>query len=310
MKTNERLGGFAILLLALGAGCDDGSATPSGASGASGAAGASASAGASGEAGSSASAGASGEAGSLDHSGGAAGTRDETGGGAGNPEETGGAEETGGVAGGAGETGGVAGGAGETGGAAGSAGSGDEPGGSGSADLGFTIREPEPLTVTCTETFDGTPAPSELSDEDYVCTFVYDGVEGHVYVQATPTDCRVLMGAVPTTFDTAGWFSVDGQVTPLEGAAYDHGGNHFNNTIEFDYEGAHYRYAHSSIGFGGRSCQPPDCLQVFELDGTTVVEDGCTTERTLPVVCAAIESGASVPSLEDTFERCPGDTGE
>lgn len=192
-------------------------------------------------------------------------------------------------------------------GAGGSAGAPDAPGGSGATTLGFTLRSPEERTVTCSGGDPSVTEPALLMDEDFVCTFVHGAVDGHVYVQATPTDCQQLMGAVPTSFEATGWLSIDGVTTPLEGLLYDHGGNHLNNTIEFVLEGSHYRFAHSSIGFGGRSCQPMDCLQVYRADGTTLVEDGCTVDRTLPVVCAAVESAGVLPLLEDTFAPCPGD---
>jgi len=192
-------------------------------------------------------------------------------------------------------------------GAGGSAGAPDAPGGSGATTLGFTLRAPEERTVTCSGGDPSVTEPALLLDEDYVCTFVHEAVEGHVYVQATPTDCQQLMGAVPTTFTATGWLSIDGVTVPLEELLYDHGGNHFNNTVEFVLDGRHFRYAHSSIGFGGRSCQPMDCLQVFEADGTTLVEDGCTMDRTLPVTCAAVEAAGVLPALEDTFAPCPGD---
>jgi hypothetical protein len=190
---------------------------------------------------------------------------------------------------------------------AGPGGSAGEGGDDGGGTFGFLIRAPEEREVTCSENPMGSTGPEVLMDEDLVCTFAVDSVEGTVYVQATPTDCRVLMGATPSTFDTTGWISVDGDVSELDGVLYDHGGNHFNNTLEFDYGDQHYRIAHSTIGFGGRSCQPPDCVQVFEEDGTTLVEDGCTKARTLPVTCVAIEAAGVVPSLEDTFAPCPGD---
>jgi len=269
-----------------------------------------------------------GTAGDADGEGGdtsATGGQPPTGGSAGSA--TGGQQPTGGTAGAAGASeepspggagaagaphdaagaGGSAGAPDETGGAGGSAGAPDEPGGSGATTLGFTIRAPEERTVTCSGGDPSFTDPALLIDEDHICTFVHDAVEGHVYVQATPTDCQQLMGAVPTSFEATGWLSIEGVVTPLEELLYDHGGNHFNNTVEFVLDGLHYRYAHSSIGFGGRSCQPMDCLQVFEADGTTLVEDGCTMDRTLPVVCAPVEAAGVLPLLEDAFAPCPGD---
>lgn len=187
--------------------------------------------------------------------------------------------------------------------AGGAPGTGGASGGGNDATFGFSIRAPEERSVNCTDVAD----PQFLYDEDFVCTFRHGTVDGYVYLQATPTDCQVLMGPTPTSFDAAAWISIDGVADSLDAVAYDHGGNHFNNTIEFSYLGSLYRIAHSSIGFGGRSCQPPDCIQVYEQDGATLVEDGCTVERTLPVVCVAVETGGVVPELADTFAPCPGD---
>lgn len=296
MTKHERMGLFAILFLAFGAGCsDDDDARPKDTSDAGGAAGSEGSA----EGGRSTNAG-GGAAGASEHTGGKAGSSGKTSG-------EGGAEERGGTAGSAEEPGGE-GGSAETGGSAGSQ---DQSGGDGNTPYGFTIREPEARNVTCSQGPDGLPMtePSLMNDEDYVCTFVHGSVAGHVTVQATPTDCVQFMAPVPTSFETAGWISIDGEVSPLEGLTYDHGGNHFNNAFEFDYAGNRYRFWHSSIGFGGRACQPPDCLQVFEPGAAEPTEDGCTSERTLPVVCALVESGPVVPSLEDTFAPCPGDEG-
>ena len=181
-------------------------------------------------------------------------------------------------------------------------------GGAGDTVFGITVRIPGEQLVSCSESAPEMPQePMPVPDEDFVCTFAHGDVEGHVYVQATPTDCRMLMGPVPTAYDASGSMEVDGVVSPLEGVLYDHGGNHFNNFVEFDYGGNRYRVTHSSIGFGYRACQPPDCLQVYAADGTTLVEDGCTVDRTLPVACVQVEAGGVVPELEDNFLPCPGD---
>jgi hypothetical protein len=256
-----------------------------------------------------------GQAGEDQSGGQAGGGREATGGNSGDDDD-----EAGGSAGAAGDAAAAGGGDGPEPGVAGAGGAPDQgtagagPGGSAGASgddggdaYGFDIRAPQESEVTCSENPTGSTDPALLLDEDFVCTFAADSVEGIVYIQDTPTDCRMLMGAVPTTFDTTAWISVDGEVSELDGLLYDHGGNHFNNTFEFDYKDQHYRFAHSTIGFGGRSCQPPDCVQIFESDATTLVEDGCTKERTLPVTCVQIEEAGVVPSLEDTFAPCPGD---
>jgi hypothetical protein len=231
---------------------------------------------------------------------------------AGDSERSNASAENGGKAGAAG-SGGEAGTASEEGGSAGAAGASEEGGSAGAAGApsadtfhGFTLREPATATVTCSSGISSDPA--ELFDEDYVCTFEHEGVSGYVYSQATPLDCTFLMSAVPTDFDTTVLMTLDEkQLTPLENAVYSHGGNHMNNTLEFDFGDYHYRLAHSSIGFGGRTCQPPDCIQVYELDATTLVDDGCTVDRTLPITCAAVETVEPPPSLDTVFAPCPGD---
>ena len=45
-----------------------------------------------------------------------------------------------------------------------------------------------------------------------------------------------------------------------------------------------------------------DCMRV--ISGGSV-EDGCTTERTLPVVCVQIAPDGSHDELVDTVEPCP-----
>jgi hypothetical protein len=242
-----------------------------------------------------ASGGGNGEAGATGTGGQAGGANPDANGG-----EAGGAnpDANGGEAGGANPDG--------TAGGAGAAGNGDNPA---ADEFGFVRRVPEQeRTVTCSESPAGLPEePGVFPDADVLCTFDDGTTTGHVYVQATPVDCTVLMGAVAIYELEGGWISVDGTVTPLEGGQYDFGGNHANDSLEFDYAGRHYRYFHSSLGFGGRACQPMDCLQIYESDATTLVEDGCTMERTLPVVCVPINPDATAPELEDTFTPCPGD---
>jgi hypothetical protein len=89
--------------------------------------------------------------------------------------------------------------------------------------------------------------------------------------------------------------------------SYDWGGNHHNDAIEFDAAGKHWRAYHSSFGFGWRQCQPMDCLQQTQGVGGTVIEDGCTKERTLPAVCRPIKADGSYDALVDSFKPCLGD---
>ena len=107
-------------------------------------------------------------------------------------------------------------------------------------------------------------------------------------------------------YESAGaWLSVDNLVSPIA-ASYDYGGRHHNDEITAEIEGASWRFAHSSYGFGFRVCQPMDCLQRLDAGGA-VVEDGCTVERTLPIACVPVDADGTHGALSDTFAPCPGD---
>ena len=168
---------------------------------------------------------------------------------------------------------------------------------------GFQIRVPQERSADCGSVPEGVDSTLTVLDVDWLCTFDYDGVSGFVYVQNNLSKCIVLYGPLPV-FDTVGaWVSFDGVVTAIE-AGYDSGGNHQNDYIEFDWNELHFRNFHSSFGVGWRKCQPMDCLEVYEANGLDLVEDGCTAERTLPVVCRPIPAGGGIPDLTDTFEPC------
>ncbi len=175
---------------------------------------------------------------------------------------------------------------------------------SGHQELGFDIRDPQQREIMCSDYPDGYPNEAQnFADTDWLCTFAYDGVEGYLYVQSTPVDCDWSMVATPSFVTGTAEFSRDGVTSALDNAAYDHGGNHNIDTLSFDYAGKSYVYAHSSMGVGFRPCQPIDCMRVY--DGTTLIDDGCTAERTLPIVCVQIGEGGSHETLEDRFEPCP-----
>ena len=171
------------------------------------------------------------------------------------------------------------------------------------ADFGFDIRIPQKHKLQC----DSPMGPQELDqlEIDWVCTFEYEELSAHIYAQATPTGCFAIMSAIPE-FDTEAWISVDGVVTSLVDPFYDHGGNHNNDWIEFTWEGTRFKFYHSSFGTGWRKCQPPDCIQVLNDQGQ-INEDGCTMERTLPIVCVQVDEDGSYAELVDTFEPCNGD---
>jgi len=181
-----------------------------------------------------------------------------------------------------------------------------QPGDTSPLDFGFELRIPEEHEVDCGAVPEGLPDTLVQLDVDHICTFDYGQFHGHVYVQATAVDCFVTMSPIPV-FEVAGaWISLDGVVTPLDGVVYDYGGNHQNDFLEFDFGDYDYRYWHSSFGWGWRACQPMDCLQVYEPGSENFVEDGCTKDRTLPVVCVQVGADGTYPELIDTFEHCPG----
>jgi hypothetical protein len=95
-------------------------------------------------------------------------------------------------------------------------------------------------------------------------------------------------------------------VTPLVGPRYDYGGNHRDDSFDLDYAGIHYVYGHSSLGYNWRPCQPMDCLQSYRSDGTTLtlIENGCTKDRTLPIVCVSIGADGTARQLVDEFSPC------
>ena len=172
-------------------------------------------------------------------------------------------------------------------------------------DYGFEYRRPQTRTLSCTQPPLNEPREVEFRDADQLCTFVYGGRSGFLYFQATPAVCEVLMSDI-AVYNTVGWISFDGQVTPLVDPTYDWGSNHRNNWFTFVEQDVTYKYYHSSLGLGWRACFPMDCLQVLAADNQ-FIEDGCTTDRILPIVCNPILDDGTFAPLVDTFEKCEGD---
>ena len=144
----------------------------------------------------------------------------------------------------------------------------------------------------------------EVLDADWLCTFVHAGVTAMVYSRAMPVGMGQSMSGYPICTSEGAWMSRDGSVSTLANPAYDWGGNHHNDALEFDLDGHRYQYFHSSIGAGFRSCHTMDCLKVFDADGAALVEDGCTAERTLPIVCVQVREDGTWEPLVDTFQPC------
>lgn len=178
-------------------------------------------------------------------------------------------------------------------------------GGAPSPVLGFTIRRPQLRTVPCDGMFCGPSGTSDATDKDFVCTLDHGNYRGkYLYVQGRPTRFGGFNGL---QYTVDGAFLSDGTTATPADAIYDFGGNHANDNITLTLPAVVYRYSHSSYGFGFRKCQPMDCLQVYAPGAATPSEDGCTHDRTLPVICVEVLEDGTVPELVDHFMRCPGD---
>lgn len=181
---------------------------------------------------------------------------------------------------------------------------GGDTGGDGGGAESFEIRIPGSQQVECEEFGGGGTTMVTMADLDHVCTFDYDGAFGQVYVQASASGCGPWQSPI---YEVVGaWMAMDGKLTALPGAEYDYGGNHHNDSVTFSWEGTPFKYYHSSFGWGWRACQPMDCIQVLTTGGA-IAEDGCTKERTLPIVCVEVGKDGTVPALVDTFAPCDGD---
>lgn len=170
-----------------------------------------------------------------------------------------------------------------------------------------TIAPPEDFTIDCPPSEEGFPdMPYEGPDKNFLCTIDYEDMHGFVYSHSRPIDCEVFWGPMPV-YETTIELIVDGSPVEIVEPFYDHGGNHQNDALQFELDGRMYKIYHSSFGFGFRACQAMDCLQVFHSDGVTLVTDGCTKDRELPVVCKPIPEDGSCPDLVDEFKPCAGD---
>ncbi|MFO0547092.1 MAG: hypothetical protein U0271_01825 [Polyangiaceae bacterium] len=205
-----------------------------------------------------------------------------------------------------GPSGGSGGQGGNVQGGGGAGASGGDNFGGGAQEFGFTIRTPEERSVTCSDYPNGgSTDPITFADSDWLCTYDYEGVTGYVYIASTPVDCEWTLDANPVFATKRAQISIDGVVTDLVGAAYDWGGNHHNDSLSFTYDSKNFQYYHSSFGFGFRSCQNMDCATVSAND--TLLEDGCTKDRTLPIVCQEIQPDGTHGDFVDTFMHCAGD---
>lgn len=172
----------------------------------------------------------------------------------------------------------------------------DAPGGDAALlNFGFTVRVPQARQV------DIGGLVASVWDADRVCTLVYQQIDGHTYVQLTPT--ATMAGKNQRYRVDGAWVSADEQVTAVTG--YYMAGNHWATSMEVVYDGQRFRYYHSSfLDVYGTPCHDYDCLQVWDVAGATLIENGCTAERTLPIVCVHVAHDGTVPPLVDTFAPC------
>ena len=181
----------------------------------------------------------------------------------------------------------------------------------------FKTRVPKKAVYHCDLTQELGGFEGDFDQKDWICSFKYAGMEGYVYVQASPTGCTPHWGFYPDIGVDSAVIYVNGKYETLNDVTYDWGGNHHADSFRFSYDGKVFEYSRSSInGFAFRPCHEMDCLKVYEADGTTLIEDGCNINgddlskvRQLPIVCrfANVDDG-SFGDFTDNFELCPGDS--
>jgi hypothetical protein len=198
--------------------------------------------------------------------------------------------------------GGAAGGSGAPAGGSPAGGSGGEGGGAEPGEYGFSYRVPGSREFECSGN------PVRVPDQDWLCTFSQGEQPAYVYVQATGVGVTCMVASFGNFEVGLAQISIDGVVSDLADASYDWGGGHHNDSLSFTYEGKTYKYYHSSIGFGFRSCQPMDCVNVYAPGTTTPEIEGCGSDRSLPEVCVLIDAQGNHEPLVDAFMKCPGDT--
>ena len=149
----------------------------------------------------------------------------------------------------------------------------------------FDIRVPNQEALFCMDSSAYTVFKRYVEEKDLICSFKYDGEEGFVYVQSNPAKC--IGSELTPVYDVhKAEFFVNGSKQEITDVKYYGGGSHGTYSIRFIYKGKVFDYGYSTMGMGGRPCQDVDCMNVYEADGKTLVQNGCVKrERSLPVVC-------------------------
>jgi succinate dehydrogenase / fumarate reductase iron-sulfur subunit len=176
---------------------------------------------------------------------------------------------------------------------------------------GFTLRVPQVRQVPCESRAGGCDAPTVAArDADLVCTLVDGARNQYLYAQVHVDRIDGVTNFFPQpVYVTDGVWISDGTrvISSGHAATYDYGGGHNNDSLTVDLGDVVYKYYHSSFGFGFRRCQEMDCLQSYAPGAATPTVDGCTRERTRPIVCVRVTDTGTVPPMRDTFMRCAGD---
>ena len=173
----------------------------------------------------------------------------------------------------------------------------------------FELRVPKRDAYTCEEKGDwGDRVFTEtFPQNDFVCTYDYDGEKGFLYVQLSPISCSFGLSLTPNYDVDKAELYVNGKFVDISDVKYEWGGNHHVQKLWFTYKGKVFRYGQSSLGFGGRPCQGMDCLNVFESDRKTYVVNGCDEQRSIPIVCNGVNAENQNFDFTDKFKVCEGD---
>ena len=171
----------------------------------------------------------------------------------------------------------------------------------------FDIRVPDQKFLPCRDSIVSDNFREDwidtIAQSDLICSFKYDGDSGFVYVQNNPVSCRLFVGDISYEVHKAEFF-VNGSMKEISNVEYDVGGNHRIFGLRFTYKDKVFRYGYSTMGMGGRPCQNMDCMRVQKLDGTTMIQNGCDEDRSLPIVCRHAKENGTFDSFEDSYHVC------
>ena len=158
----------------------------------------------------------------------------------------------------------------------------------------FSMRKPTETDLIC--------SMMPTLQTDWLCTIEFDGYSGVFYIQNDPVEC--LDHPMPAFATRRAVLAQDGEFTPLEQPVYEMVEHPFNSFFDFNLGAYHFRYDHSDIAEYGTACAPMDCIVVTSRTDGSIIENGCTSARTLPVVCAQVQSDGTFKELVDEFENC------